>query len=75
MKRCEYCNSIWVCWNWFHQTKSEMNRLNRHLHFDNDVWGHECWQCEGVQETQYKVKNGIPYFILKHFYKFLRNIL
>lgn len=49
IKKCPYCKSIWVCWNW--------------LHFDQ--WGHECWTCENALMTKDKVKNGIPYWILR----------
>lgn len=75
MKKCEYCGSIWVCWNWFHQTKENLNSLNPHKHFENDEWGHECWKCDSVQITSYKVKNGIPYKILYYCYEYFKGII
>jgi len=45
-RKCPYCKSIYVCWNWFNA---------------GGHWGHECWDCENVIETDYKVEDGIPY--------------
>lgn len=75
MKKCEYCRSIFVCWNWFHQTEKILQELNSNLNIKNDEWGHECWECEGVQITSYKVKNGIPYWLLKLIYKYFKKSL
>jgi len=50
IRRCPYCNSIWVCWNWWHSL---------------DEWGHECWSCDNAFVTKGKVSNGIPYWILR----------
>lgn len=72
MKRCPYCNSIWVCWNWIHQTKEILIQLNPHLNIKNDMWGHECWECSGCNETGNKVTGGIPYWLLKFIYKYFR---
>jgi len=60
MKRCKYCNSIWVCWNWIHA---------------KNFWIHECWDCgDGIAgscfETKEKVKNGISYWVLRNFHKY-----
>lgn len=72
MKKCPYCGSIWVCWNWLHFTKESMNQKLLELHINyrhaTDKWGHGCWKCDNAFETAEKVKNGIPYWILKHFY-------
>lgn len=57
IKKCPYCNSIWVCWNW--------------VNYKN-IWGHECWDCTGVNETYYKVRNGIPYWILSKFHNLFK---
>lgn len=68
--RCQYCGSIWVCWNWMHVDRKTLERLNPHLPPDEiKEWGHECWDCEAAQETHKKVKNGIPYWVLKYFYR------
>ncbi len=73
MKKCEYCNSIFVCWNWFHQSKEKLIELN-HRYFDSDEWGHECWKCNGVQITDIKVTNGIPYWLLKFIFRYFKKI-
>ena len=75
MKKCKYCNSIWVCWNWIYVPKDKYKELNPHKNIKTDFWGHECWKCEGCQETSYQVKNGIPYFILYHFYGLFKGII
>jgi hypothetical protein len=31
-------------------------------------WGHECWKCNNVQQTDEKVKDGILYWILSNFF-------
>ena len=46
MKKCKYCKSILVCWNWFKFKRG---------------WGHECWDCGCIQETKEKVNDGISY--------------
>lgn len=63
IKRCPYCNSIWVCWNWIHQDPSIFSISS------NVNWVHECWDCEHCNSTEYKVYNGIPYWFLKMFWK------
>ena len=77
IKRCPYCNSIWVCWNWIHAfggNREEYEKANPDIDpkclFD---WGHECWDCENVIETKNKVRNGIPYWFLSKFYKHSKN--
>ena len=71
IKRCPYCNSIWVCWNWCHCDLDKMTELNPHLtreELRKSQWGHECWNCEGVSETENRVRNGIPHWILQAIY-------
>lgn len=60
MRKCKYCNSIWVCWNWCH---AELE------------WYHECWSCENVQTTNKKVRNGLSYFLLVNCYEFWKKII
>ena len=67
IKRCPYCGSIWVAWNWCHWNLEDLVRLNPHLtreEIKNSQWGHECWNCEGVNETENEVTNGIPHWLL-----------
>lgn len=54
-RKCVYCLSPWVCWNWFADEKQE-------------EWSHECWDCDNVQSTTEEVKDGIPYEELKNTY-------
>lgn len=71
--RCPKCNSIWVCWNWYHCDLDRLVEFNPHLTRDelkNGQWGHECWGCDNVHETENKATNGIPYWILRHFSKY-----
>jgi len=64
MRRCPYCNSIYVCWNWVHVDKDKLTELNPwRKPFEFDHWGHECWDCDNVMQTTHKVTNGMPYFI------------
>ena len=63
--KCYYCKSIFVCWNWFHQTKEKLQEYNPNLKIESDCWGHECWRCNGVFETPNKVKTGLPYRLLR----------
>ena len=71
--RCPYCDSIWVCWNWFHAWGGDRERHekeNSHIPPDQlDNWGHECWDCENTNTTKNKVRNGVPYWFLRIFYK------
>ncbi len=68
LKRCPYCNSIWVCWNWIQE-------YNPTHDINSDSWVHECWYCENCNFTEKKVWNGIPYWFLKMFYKQKENRL
>jgi len=64
MRKCPNCDSIWVCWNWIHCKKEEMEKLNPDRVFLTDQWYHECWDCENVFETSEEVFNGIEYEML-----------
>lgn len=70
MRKCAYCKSVFVCWNWFFQTKEKLQEFNPTLNIKNDEWGHECWKCNGVQISSSKVKNGLPYWLLKFIFKY-----
>jgi len=76
MKKCPYCNSIWVCWNWiyaFGGDRKAYEEANPHLDPKSlKNWGHECWDCDSCFETYKKVRNGIPYWVLKRFYRLIR---
>ncbi len=39
-----------------HMTREELRQT---------MWGHECWSCDNVHQTADKVRNGIPYKILR----------
>jgi len=72
LKRCPYCNSMWVCWNWCHWDLERLVELNPHFtreELENGQWGHECWACSGVNETRDKVCNGMPHWFLVRFFK------
>jgi len=70
MKKCKHCGSEFVCWNWIHTGFWKTWKLN--FWYNNkfpyfrwkfwkffDRWGHECWNCNNVIQTLFKVKNGI----------------
>lgn len=61
MKRCPYCGSLWVCFNWIRDKNNQSN--------GQFFYYHECWDCSDVFHTKFKVRNGIPYWALKMFYK------
>ena len=73
IKKCPYCDSIWVCWNWvyaFGGDRKAYEEANPHLDPKSlKDWGHECWDCDFCFETYEKVRNGIPYWVLKRFYR------
>ena len=77
IRRCEHCCSLFVCWNWFIGNKQWIKDHNK-PHYDNTPlelipnYGHECWDCGNVQETYKRVRNGIPYWVLKTFYKYFK---
>jgi len=54
-RKCNWCSSVYVCWNWFHFRTTE----------DVTNWGHECWSCGACQETRAIVKRGIPSWLLR----------
>ena len=68
MKKCPTCGSIWVCWNWIHTTREDMQELNPDKVFTGDQWYHECWDCSDVFTTQDKELNGIEYERLVRLY-------
>lgn len=70
MRKCKYCQSIFVCWNWLHVPKQRLKELNPQKYIHDDSWGHECWKCTGVQETDIKVTDGIPYWLLKFIFQY-----
>jgi len=53
--RCPYCNSIFVCWNWFYS--------------EGYGYGYECWACGNIDKIGHEVRNGIPYFVLKFLFR------
>jgi hypothetical protein len=55
--RCPRCGSMWVCFNWI-SGKSD------------NIWIHECWNCDNIFDTPNKVRRGVPYWILRRFHKF-----
>jgi len=74
--RCPYCNSIWVCWNWIHSWGGDLDKnceMNPHMtreELRQTQWIHECWNCGDeiggtCFETPNKVRNGIPYKLLR----------
>ena len=72
IRRCPYCNSVWVCYNWIHAfggDRKAYEAANPHINpKDLKDWGHECWDCEAAIETYHKVQNGMPYWFLKWFW-------
>lgn len=73
IRRCPSCGSIWVCWNMMHACGGDREAYERG---NPDIppselkdWGHECWECEYVHETDKKVYNGLPYWFLRRFYR------
>lgn len=72
--KCPDCSSIWVCWNWLHPGANRQAYEAANPHRDPSTledWGHECWKCEGVFMTFNKVRNGMPYWILKKLGRYL----
>ena len=80
IKRCPYCNSPWVVWNWVLAFGGDMRayiRANPHMDIQdlkNSRWAHECWTCGNVIQTPYKVLNGMPHWILKLYAKKISDI-
>lgn len=67
-KKCEFCGSIWVCWNAWRGTYGDKGSKSRgdDIHFWG--WTCECWDCSGGKTYPKKVRTGIPYFLLIRFY-------
>ena len=72
--RCPQCNSLWVCWNWINcgdfEKYCEMNPHMTREELKKTQWIHECWNCGDdigghCFETENKVNNGVPYWLLK----------
>lgn len=76
--RCPYCKSILVCWNWIHAFGGDREAYEKANPYISPTelydWGHECWSCGDCFETRNKIKNGIPYKILKLLYKIKRKL-
>ena len=78
IRKCPYCGSPWVCWNWMHAWGGNMEIYeikNTHI-FPKDLkeWGHECQRCDAVSETYHRVQNGLPFWFVKRVYPFWRKI-
>jgi len=69
IRSCPYCGSKWVCWNWIYSSKEDLNKWNYWKIFEDDEWAHECWDCGACFPTANKVRNGMPHWYLKTFYK------
>ena len=79
LRKCKYCGSIFVTWNWFsYETDptikivgmDEENIYGTYIEFIKQYkWSHECWLCSNVQETNHKVINGIPYKLLCYLFR------
>lgn len=54
MKRCPYCQSIFVCWNWI---------------ISPDSTTHECWDCSNCFHTDIPVESKITYEEICALYK------
>ena len=81
IRRCPYCNSFLVCWNWVYAFGGNMRAFieaNPHQsveHLRQNRWGHECWNCDNVITTPSKVLNGIPYWVLNIYGKIKYRVL
>ena len=62
-RKCKYCGSFIVCWNWFGPISDEDPRYD-----------HECWDCENIMVTEYKVTDGVPYEALRPLSKLQREL-
>ena len=52
MRRCAFCDSIWVNWN----IKLEM--------IEEPVYAHDCYKCGRIHLTDHWIHGGMPYFLL-----------
>lgn len=69
MNKCPYCQSILICWNWVYVPQSNFESMNPHLPpRKGHYYGHECWACTGVFDTDFKPKLIIPHWLLKLIY-------
>jgi len=72
LRRCPYCGSIWVCWNWIHAPAQWTYDTEDGFEYnEGDIWVHECWNCEGCFETPIKIYLGIPYKILRFYFEYV----
>ncbi len=69
-RKCKYCNSEFVSWNWVHSPFWATWFINfsyyKFPYFRYDFWNFfdryygECWNCDHGIQTFFKVKNGMP---------------
>lgn len=70
-RKCDYCDSEFVCWNWFVAPfwATWMRNISYNSSFPYfrwkfwhffDRWHGECWHCGRIVTTFFEVKNGIP---------------
>jgi len=80
LRKCEFCGSIFVTWNWFSSLgkirKVKLVDVDKQFPYGRSVeiihdlkWNHECWICNNVQHTNHKVRNGIPYKLLCYLFR------
>ena len=71
-RKCPYCGSIRVCWNWIQAWGGDLDKYceeNPHMtreELAQAMWMHECWDCENVFETPERVMNiceGVIYAV------------
>ena len=78
IRKCSYCGSPWVCWNWIHAFgghREMYEAVNPHIDpKDLKDWGHECFDCEAINETYHRVQNGLPFWFVKIFHPLWRRI-
>jgi len=60
--------------NAFAGDRDAYRKANPHVHpIELRPIGHECWDCENAFATYWRVRHGVPYWVLKHFSKYFRN--
>jgi len=80
-KKCKYCGSEFVCWNWMYCRtfktwwgnfiKGFPCAWKRPWIFVTQRWAGECWECQRIIHTIFKVRNGISYDTLKETFVYL----
>lgn len=68
METCPKCGSIHVCWNWTYFNNTVPNNMNNFFIEQDEKFGHECWKCDWIWETDHRITNGIKYEDLKEAY-------